>query len=313
MAFCTNCGHQLADGAKFCYECGTKVDATVAAQGEQRRVVYEGEIHKCPNCGEVLNSFVAICPACGLELRGTKNTSSLTNFVSKLEKAKTEDQQISIIRNQPIPNSKEDVMEFMLLAINNISGTNSSDIRIAWQTKLDQIHQKASMILPEADMAQVNALYEETVKKVRTHDIVQGTKATGRAVGYVASGLGAALLWMVKQLPAVLVFIAKNILSLLSIAAYLKAIQIDRLGENGVGYELVGWVLSITSALLLRRKNVNYFEILFVGCCGGLHFYLANFLENGSGLQLCGAITLILVLVAFIKKVKPSETTQENT
>ena len=26
MAFCSNCGHQLADGAKFCFECGTKVE-----------------------------------------------------------------------------------------------------------------------------------------------------------------------------------------------------------------------------------------------------------------------------------------------
>ena len=307
MAFCMNCGKQLPDGAKFCLECGTKLGDTSAEQTPKRETTYEGKIYKCPNCGEVLTSFVAVCPACGLELRGTKNTSSLTNFISKLEKAQTEEQQISIIRNQPIPNTKEDVMEFMLLVINNISGTNSSDIRIAWLTKLDQIYQKANMILPEADLAQVNLLYEKTTKKVRAHDIVQGTKATGKAVGYVASGIGSALLWVVKQVPTILVFIAKNILSLLSIAAYLKAIQIDRLGENGVGYELVGWVLSITSALLLRRKNVNYFEILFVGCCGGLHFYLANFLENGSGLQLCGAITLILVLVAFVKKVKPAE------
>lgn len=307
MAFCMNCGKELPDGAKFCLECGTKLGDINAEQITQRETTYEGKIHKCPNCGEVLNSFVAICPACGLELRGTKNTATLTNFVAKLEKAKSEDQQISIIRNQPIPNTKEDVMEFMLLVINNISGTNSSNVRIAWQTKLDQIHQKASMILPETDIAQVNALYEETTKKMRTHDIVQGTKATGKAVGHVASGLGSVLLWAVKQLPAIFVFIAKNILSLLSIAAYLKAIQIDRLGENGVGYELIGWILSITSALLLRRKNVHYIEILFVGCCGGLHFYLANFLQNGSGLQLCGAITLVLVLVAFVKKVKPAE------
>lgn len=26
MAFCTNCGHQIADGAKFCFECGVKVN-----------------------------------------------------------------------------------------------------------------------------------------------------------------------------------------------------------------------------------------------------------------------------------------------
>ena len=60
MAFCSNCGKELAAGAKFCFECGTpvgKTDETV------RRTVYSGEIHKCPSCGEVLQSMTAICPA----------------------------------------------------------------------------------------------------------------------------------------------------------------------------------------------------------------------------------------------------------
>ena len=25
MAFCINCGQELAEGAKFCFECGTKL------------------------------------------------------------------------------------------------------------------------------------------------------------------------------------------------------------------------------------------------------------------------------------------------
>ena len=240
MAFCTECGHQLAEGAKFCFECGAKVNAPSSPRVEQRKTVYDGEIHRCPNCGDILDAYESVCETCGYERRGTKATSSVQELARKLEAiesqrppkkaasiftqaftqghiSKTDEQKINLIQSFPIPNTKEDVMEFMLLAINNISGTNSSDIRIAWQAKLDQIHQKASMILPEADMAQVNALYEETSKKVRTHDIVQGTKATGKAVGHVATGLGSALLWIVKQLPAVLMFVAKNILSLLGL------------------------------------------------------------------------------------------------
>ena len=26
MAYCMNCGHQLADGAKYCFDCGAKID-----------------------------------------------------------------------------------------------------------------------------------------------------------------------------------------------------------------------------------------------------------------------------------------------
>ena len=89
MAFCSNCGHQLADGAKFCYECGTKVNLSATSQEEQRKTVYDGEIHKCPNCGEVINSFVSICPACGFEFRGTRISSSLQEFIEKVDQCDT--------------------------------------------------------------------------------------------------------------------------------------------------------------------------------------------------------------------------------
>lgn len=81
MAFCSNCGKELADGAKFCFECGTpvrKVDETA------RRTVYSGEIHKCPSCGEVLQSMTAICPACGHELNSAKLASALKEFIDEI-------------------------------------------------------------------------------------------------------------------------------------------------------------------------------------------------------------------------------------
>ena len=84
MAFCSNCGYQLADGAKFCFECGAEVVASSAFQAEQRKTVYDGEIHKCPSCGEVLNSFVAICHACGFELSRKQTSSALQEFIEKV-------------------------------------------------------------------------------------------------------------------------------------------------------------------------------------------------------------------------------------
>ena len=81
MAFCSNCGKELAAGAKFCFECGTpvgKTDETV------RRTVYSGEIHKCPVCGEVLQSMTAICPACGHEINSAKLASALKEFIDEI-------------------------------------------------------------------------------------------------------------------------------------------------------------------------------------------------------------------------------------
>lgn len=81
MAFCSNCGKELAVGAKFCFECGTPVeknDETV------RRTVYSGEIHKCPSCGEILQSMTAICPSCGYEINSAKLSSALKEFIEEI-------------------------------------------------------------------------------------------------------------------------------------------------------------------------------------------------------------------------------------
>ena len=53
MAFCVNCGQQLGEGAKFCTNCGQTV-TTHKTESSERKTVYDGEIHKCPNCGEHL-------------------------------------------------------------------------------------------------------------------------------------------------------------------------------------------------------------------------------------------------------------------
>ena len=57
MAFCVNCGQQLGEGAKFCTNCGQTV-TTHKTESSERKTVYDGEIHKCPNCGEIIDAFV---------------------------------------------------------------------------------------------------------------------------------------------------------------------------------------------------------------------------------------------------------------
>ena len=48
MAFCSNCGQQLDDKAKFCSACGTSRSVQQTANENKRKTVYEGEIRKCP-------------------------------------------------------------------------------------------------------------------------------------------------------------------------------------------------------------------------------------------------------------------------
>ena len=71
----------------FHSNCGKVVDELENSENEQRDTVFDGELHKCPSCGERLDSFVTVCPACGYELRDVKRNSSVENLAKKIEQA----------------------------------------------------------------------------------------------------------------------------------------------------------------------------------------------------------------------------------
>ena len=92
--YCSNCGEKLKATSKFCNSCGSKIgnetqDDNIEKKSKkeeytERKVVYEGDIHKCPNCGELVNSFDAMCPACGHELNSKKVSSTLKEFIDTI-------------------------------------------------------------------------------------------------------------------------------------------------------------------------------------------------------------------------------------
>ena len=165
MAFCMNCGQELPSGAKFCSGCGTAIDG-VGITASQRKTTYDGELHKCPNCGELLNSFVTDCPSCGYELRSVKVNSPVNELVQKVEKAETIDKKIELITNFYVPNTKEDIYDFFILAVSNLEDTNY-DTDDAWLAKLEQTYHKARLSFGNAsEFAYVEELYKKTITKV---------------------------------------------------------------------------------------------------------------------------------------------------
>ncbi len=206
MAFCSNCGRSLEKGIKFCSECGEPINKN-GQTDEQRKIVYDGELHKCPNCGEVLKSFEINCSTCGYELRDAKVSSAVREFALKLEKiessreskpkrknrlfitnnliesyteiSKTDEQKISLIKSFSVPNSKEDILEFMILAISNIdmsiydsSNTSFSKsekaINDAWVSKVQQVYEKAKRICFSDDIfTEIKTLYDSCNKKIK--------------------------------------------------------------------------------------------------------------------------------------------------
>ena len=108
IRFCSYCGTKLDDGARFCKGCGKAVVQTTQATSEsntkgepsnevfshepntERKTVYEGKLHKCPNCGELLDAFRSHCPSCGYEIRDARSSSSVRELAQKLERIEAE-------------------------------------------------------------------------------------------------------------------------------------------------------------------------------------------------------------------------------
>lgn len=164
MSFCPKCGQPIADGAKFCANCGNAVDKSNLTN--QRKTTYDGEIHKCPHCGETLRAFETVCPACGTELRGTRSSNAINSLAEKLENATSEKQRIIIIKNFPIPNTREDIFEFMLLASSNFDSSyyaahlQEENISGAWLAKIEQCYSKAKLSFGDhPDFRQIESIY----------------------------------------------------------------------------------------------------------------------------------------------------------
>ncbi len=182
MLYCVNCGRKLEDNEKFCSQCG--VPAKPASDNpinreSQRKVYFDGEIKKCPNCGEILNSFSPRCAACGYELRNAAPSNAVMELSLRIQQIEfmrgkgkgsqqiTEEQLTNLITSFPIPNTKEDILEFMILALSNMSNSNST-ISKAWKTKVEQAYIKAKSVFGDSEeFYQIESLYNEYNKKYK--------------------------------------------------------------------------------------------------------------------------------------------------
>lgn len=209
MAFCSNCGEKLNDGAKFCHGCGGPVGGVTPPENNtQRQQEYVGKIYKCPHCGMVIDKMVAICPGCGMRISGQEAVSSVRVFNEQLMAIEgtrkkpglvsvlgltvdpADQKKLSLIRSFPIPNSVDDIMEFMMLAVANIdvglskntlmnryqSGAKAGEsnftmprtISEAWVSKMQQAYQKSEISFPNDPLfANIKQIYFDKMKELK--------------------------------------------------------------------------------------------------------------------------------------------------
>lgn len=297
MPYCSNCGSKLGDGDKFCTKCG----AAVADRSEsERRQTYEGELHKCPNCGEALGSLTTRCPTCGYELDGTRGSKAVERLEEKLDSLRCIDddkkranQELAIIKNASIPNNKSDIFEFLMLAESHIDADLLVDIdpdkslerRVceAWNEKYGQGYRKAALLFDGdeqlAIIQQVNTQHERALKKSRI------------------KAAAALVLKIIKH--SICAFLGLGV-AVSSLVMYLDSDYSwgQRSNSTAALLELVAVILAIASAASVRKSG-SFWSYVANALAGVAIVAIGNYEDsldiNGSMLVLGGSIALIVL------------------
>lgn len=278
MAYCSSCGNEIKDGSKFCNSCGNEVQRS---EKEKHKV----KIMNCPQCGAIINTFLSKCESCGTEFRGLNVSQSVKEFAQKLSEADSNKQRLYLIKEFPIPNTKEDIMEYMILTSSNIGykndlykGEEAEAYEEAWMTKFLQGYQKAKLVfVNDRDFSKIQKMYENTLARRENVDNERKIRAFQ---GLLMKNLG----------------VAGGILALFI------ALIMDVLRLNASMIELVGVIVLIISASSLKKWDAEKLDYALVVGSGFTSIALSFLFDNGSMLMLGGVITIIVSVVSFMKK-----------
>lgn len=197
MKFCTNCGKQLNDDAKFCDTCGAPVSGTQTppipginenvGDDTKRKEVFVGVKRKCPVCGAEVSAFALTCPN-GHELSGISVSKTSKDFQEGLIKYEGKEER-DFVASFPIPNEREALGNFMLMVASILKQDmqNGADqMRVSsFSSKFDEIKSKVYMMLKADDPivgetkkwdSALNELYENYKKIIEERAILNKKK-----------------------------------------------------------------------------------------------------------------------------------------
>lgn len=207
--FCPYCGQQIKKNVepvherKTNYEEPEKTHSASDQHEEHRKETYHGEVRKCPNCGEILKSFSTECPSCGYEFRNSNTSNYILDFSIKLERATSSKQKDDLIRHFVMPNTKEDIYEFMILAATNLeTGGDNTD---AWLIKLEQAHQKAKLLF--GDSSEIKYIDDVYYKAIKNYKKIKRNDKAGSIGSFVSKHWFGILLIVLGTLSFVLIIL----------------------------------------------------------------------------------------------------------
>ena len=149
-----------------------KQKAKITAESEEnKREKWHGKLIKCPACGAFVEPGIAKCTACGYAFSGIEANKSAEKLseqlqiveakhkgVSEAEKDVKAEAMSTVIASFPIPNTKEDLMEFLLVLKTGFTKYTSygSDYKIkqAYRAKMLECIDKIQISFPNDDLFQ---------------------------------------------------------------------------------------------------------------------------------------------------------------
>ena len=164
---------------------------------DERSQEYAGYVLKCPSCGTPITQSTVICPECGHRITGQAAISSVQEFSHELMAIESHRnngvlglindgsearaaEKLTLVKSFPIPNTIDDICEFIFLAIANIDVTLSknsfwnnscgspTDLSNAWVSKMQQAYQKAKMLFPsDHTFIYIQQIYFEKMKELK--------------------------------------------------------------------------------------------------------------------------------------------------
>ena len=296
-------------------------------------------IYRCPCCNAALDSFEARGPYCNIELRDLKSSKVVQGFLNGYNKiinkempdfsnyrkkdkeeqlyyfqSQKEELAINYIKNYPVPNSREELIEFMILTISNIDLGLDYDnaINSAWIDKMEQIMKKAEITFKnEQDLKIIKDLYNSKKIGIKQRRYKIGSIIALSLLAYIIvflimflSLLGVALSFLLlsvytfafsslyqKKLVKNISGIPVSIINLLGFALFgissILFIVFGFITNPFLGVSIVAFVLSIIifALSIFINKESPIKKILFISSAvivGCAFLFLILFLTIGS-------------------------------
>ena len=275
MKYCSSCGSKVSEDARFCSSCGAAIIQSDSGIGGRRQKVYDGVVYKCPQCGEALPSQVAYCPSCGHELRETSISHSISALSSYLKDESDSSNRARVIKAYAIPNTREDIIEFLMLAVSNMGQDCQENEFEAWVLKSKQCIQKGRVALESNKQDLMNI--DELAKEIEHKESQYRARKMARFILLILSKF--------------LGFIVSFLLIILGFITMLS-------GGNGSVEEIVGVIVLCISAGFASPKQFGVLSIPVSIAAGICAFILAFIIdvanENASVVYLAGIICFVI-------------------